>query len=50
MLRRKIVLLSNLSLFESETIVIQWSAKVAGRQPQMKPLSMCKNVILIRTP
>ena len=64
MLRRKILLLSNPSLFESETIfsqkifserkkkiaqdlcpatlrssVVQWSAKIAGRQPQLKPLN-----------
>ena len=64
MLRRKILSLSNLSLFESETIflfkniperkkliiamdlclvtfklfVVQWSAKIASRRPQLEPL------------
>ena len=62
LLRRKILSLSNISLFESETIfsrkvisdkkvivmalcpatfrsfMVQWLAKIAGRQPQMKTL------------
>ena len=65
LLSEKILSLSNLSLFESETmfsrkiiserkkliivmnlcpatfrsIVVQWSAKIVGRRPQLKPLS-----------
>ena len=63
MLRRKTISLSNLSLFEGETIfsrkiilerkknyvmdlwlatlrsfVVQWSAKITGHRPQLKPL------------
>ena len=68
MLRKKILSLSNLSLFESETIfsrkiiserkkivvkdlcpatfrsfVVQWSAKITGCWPQLKPLNNINN-------
>ena len=73
MLRRKLLSLSNLSLFESETIfsrkiisqrkkkiidinlcpgtvrsfVVQWSAKIAGRWPQLKPLSALVTTVFL---